>query len=96
VHTVRIVKEWFAQHLEIEILDWPAKFPDLNLIENVWGIIANSWSTRHERTKAHLIAHAMDKWENLRHKSEYFAHLSGSIEQNLQQVVAWEGYWTDY
>lgn len=37
----------------------------------------------------------MDKWKNLRHKSEYFANLSDSIEQRLQQVVAREGYWTD-
>ena len=25
VHIARIVKEWFAQHPEIEVLDWPAK-----------------------------------------------------------------------
>ena len=35
----------------------------------------------------------MDKWENLRHKPEYFAHLSDSIERRLQQVVAQKGYW---
>ncbi|RLU15422.1 hypothetical protein DMN91_012416 [Ooceraea biroi] len=69
VHTSRIMQEWFAQHPQIEVLEWPPKFPDLNLIENVWAEIVNSWNPAHERTKAALIEHAKDAWENLRHPS---------------------------
>lgn len=96
VHTSHIVKEWFAQHPEIEVLDWPPKSPDLNLIENVWGAIANSWDCGHEKTKGNLVAHARNVWEGLRTQPEYFQRLSGSITNRLQQVVAREGYWTDY
>jgi len=34
VHTSHVIKEWFSQHPEIEVL-CPPKSPDLNLIENV-------------------------------------------------------------
>lgn len=96
VHTAHVVQEWFAQHPEIEVLNWPAKSPDLNLIENVWGAIANSWDSGHERTKQQLVAHAKTVWENLRRKPEFFHNLRQSVEKRLQQVIARNGFWTDY
>jgi len=33
IHTVHIVKKWFIQHPEIEVLDWSFKSPNLNLIK---------------------------------------------------------------
>ncbi|EFN83058.1 Transposable element Tc3 transposase, partial [Harpegnathos saltator] len=85
VHTSRIVQEWFAQHPEV--LNWPAKSPDLNLIENIWAIIVNSWDPGHERTRAALIAHARNAWEDLRREPQFFWNLHNSIDARLQQVV---------
>lgn len=96
VHTAHVVQEWFAQHPEIEVLDWPAKSPDLNLIENVWAAITNSWEAGHERNKAQLIVHAKTAWENLRQRPQLFANLRASIEKRLDQVIARNGWWTDY
>ncbi|GBM37290.1 Transposable element Tc3 transposase [Araneus ventricosus] len=39
IHSSNTTKNWFQVN-NIETLKWPAKFPDLNPIENLWGDLA--------------------------------------------------------
>ena len=39
MHTARAVKQWISSQY-VQLLEWPQYSPDLNIIENVWGLLS--------------------------------------------------------
>jgi DDE superfamily endonuclease len=40
-HKSKWTTDWFSRN-KVRVLDWPARSPDLNPIENLWGIMTRS------------------------------------------------------
>ncbi|KAI8437079.1 hypothetical protein MSG28_010439 [Choristoneura fumiferana] len=54
VHKSKIVKDWLNSQKDITEFEWPAKSPDLNPIENLWGQMVLNWDSSEIRSKKNL------------------------------------------
>lgn len=65
-HTSRHSMQWFSDK-KMRILEWPARSPDLNIIENLWGILARTVyaGCRQFNTKNELKDAIMTAWEEI-------------------------------
>ncbi|KAK3896200.1 hypothetical protein Pcinc_000122 [Petrolisthes cinctipes] len=96
VHTARVVRRWFEEQPQLELLPWPSNSPDLNPIENVWANITNVWEPTQERSLQQLMRHMETKWEVLRRKPQLIYNMVASVPDRLQSVVNNNGDWTRF
>lgn len=96
IHTANVVRRWFQRQDNFELLDWPSKGADMNVIENVWAQMVNTWEMENERDPNALWAHVQRQWEYHRRRPQMVQTLVASMPRRLQKVIDNGGGWTGY
>ncbi|KAJ4438155.1 hypothetical protein ANN_14094 [Periplaneta americana] len=69
VHYAASIQRWFQRRPEIEIINWPPKSPDLNVIENIWAELKKrriaTYADRRPQNRDELWNQVVDTWEDL-------------------------------
>lgn len=95
IHTSRFTQQWFEDH-NIDVLDWPARSPDLNPMENLWGILVQRIYYNDQRydTIDELKAAILMAWENI--EKNIIENLVDSMNTRLSEVITKHGNVTTY
>ncbi len=62
--TAKSTKSWFNDH-GVTVLDWPANSPDLNPIENLWGIVKRKMRDTRPNNADELKATVKETWASI-------------------------------
>ncbi len=92
-HTAKGTKSWFNDH-GVTVLDWPVNSPDLNPIENIWGIVKSKmWDTR-PKNADELKAAIKATWASI--TPEQCHRLIASMPRRIDAVIHAKGGPTKY
>ncbi len=92
-HTAKGTKSWFNNHGVI-VLDWPANSPDLNPIENIWGIVKRKMRDTRPNNADDLTAAIKATWASI--TPEQCHKLINSMPCRSDSVIHAEGGPTKY
>lgn len=93
-HTAHVTQQYIA-NTNISVLpSWPANSPDLNPIENVWGMIKKQVYGSHYTSLAELKAAVEAAWEAI--PVHTLQNLMSSMPRRLQRVLQLKGGYTGY
>lgn len=95
IHTANVVQQWITDN-NLRLLNWPARSPDLNPIENLWGYIKNRMreNARERRDRNLLWQRIVQEWEEV--SDDYCHKLTESMPSRLEEVIQNNGGWTHY
>jgi len=87
-HTARETKLWMANN-GLQVMKWPAVSPDLNVIENVWGLMKKRLDKTEMKTVVEWKLEIEKIWDNLSH--DYLKSLIDSMPRRVQMVIEANG-----
>jgi hypothetical protein len=95
IHVSRESKQWFESK-EIDLLDWPPCSPDMNPIENLWGILARKvYANRRQfKTVQELEVTIRNAWREIRIST--LESLVNSMPNRIYEVINKNGSNTKY
>lgn len=92
-HTSHLARRWFHTH-GVDLIDFPPYSPDLNPIENLWGILKQRVEKRLARTTDEVECILKEEWEAL--DTQLLASLTHSMHERCQSVIANHGHKAPY
>ena len=94
-HTSKVAQKYIEES-HINVLPWPPQSPDLNPIENLWGILARKVYSRGKqfRTKEQLKTTIIKSWEEI--SIEQLRALVKSMPERIFEVIKLNGAKTKY
>lgn len=95
IHVANSSWEWFLDN-GVQVINWPACSPDLNPIENVWGILSRAvYANGKQYANAQELKDAIvTEWENI--NSDVLKRLVESMPDRIFEVIAKKGSFTRY
>lgn len=95
IHNAKIIKDWFLMN-NIEKLDWPALSPDLNIIENIWGLLSRKvYADGKQYSAIQELKTAIElAWKEI--TQETIQNLYHTIPNRMFEVIKGQGGITKY
>jgi transposase len=93
-HASRETKLFLQQHA-VNVIEWPPYSPDLNPIENLWGIMKNKLKEQNVTTKAELLQIVQEIWASMSMK-DVCKRLIVSMEKRIHECIRNRGGYIPY
>ncbi len=92
-HTAKGTKSWFNDH-GVTVLDWPTNSPDLNPIENLWGIVKRKMRDTRPNNADELKDAIKETWASI--PPQQCHKLITSMPRQIEAVIKAKGAPTKY